>query len=354
MNITQKKYMLPMFIFALISLANDTSFCQTAHDLIRYDEFFQEVRDILLDENILIAEVYNKDPFGSRPMHGPVTLYRFSNRYVPLNRAVLALRKKAFDWTTLPRSLQETGRKDIRQWLLNVEWLKKSSMPVAHGNNKNIAQNLMEDSVIYIDQNITQYFHYLELLANPSIKKYGLVPNLGLEDTDLDLEQLAFLLGTYKNEIPHVVVKDPYENNERQPKNQELDFGKGLFALDDIEAGTIIGKYVGLVGGLASNTGYNMASKSGFVINAANFGNYTRYINCAQPDDVNVLLVHFTKNEITEPYLVSVKDIEPGQELLFYYGYDSFGDTKFARITPDSRRLLPTQLDQLQPSQEQN
>jgi SET domain-containing protein len=120
--------------------------------------------------------------------------------------------------------------------------------------------------------------------------------------------------------------------------------GLGIFANTKIKKGTFLGNYMGEIRDEFTDirSDYIFASKNRtktFSIDGANIetSNYTRFINCSAVDKENILVVRhrdatggsifLTKDgkQIDIDgyiFLFAARDIEPGEELLYDYGFN--------------------------------
>ncbi|KAK9871144.1 hypothetical protein WA026_011426 [Henosepilachna vigintioctopunctata] len=130
--------------------------------------------------------------------------------------------------------------------------------------------------------------------------------------------QLAFLQDT--------VVKMGIENRAKLtlPSNfvQILPskiHGLGVFAKVTLKKGIKMGPYQGITTRVESTLGYSWKLRDGFLVDAGDEknSNWMRYVNCARHFKEQNLMAFQYKGEL---YYRTCQDIEPGQELLVYYG----------------------------------
>jgi len=115
--------------------------------------------------------------------------------------------------------------------------------------------------------------------------------------------------------------------------------GRGLFATKDIPAGTCLGVYTGelypspqafeeyLAQNPSADNSYAMAI-GGNIIDAAEKGNFTRYINFSDSQD-NVEFVEGKLNYTRVVKVFTTKDIQAGQQFLINYNTYNEADSKY-------------------------
>lgn len=102
--------------------------------------------------------------------------------------------------------------------------------------------------------------------------------------------------------------------------------GYGVFAVQDIRVGTFIGEYTGIVRERTKDQEnfycfeYAIGSKSPFVIDAQQKGNYTRFINHSNAPNVEPVSVYL--NGAMHVILIAQKPIQKGEQLCYHYGED--------------------------------
>jgi hypothetical protein len=127
------------------------------------------------------------------------------------------------------------------------------------------------------------------------------------------------------------VQKHPYNAQYNVPAHLELKpstieaAGLGLFAAQDLQKDQIIGQYEGEVldvktADQRAEQNYQIfveaAGKPGFVIDARNSGNYTRFINHACfSDEQNVMFA----SDGVKVMIIALKPIRAGSELMIHY-----------------------------------
>lgn len=121
--------------------------------------------------------------------------------------------------------------------------------------------------------------------------------------------------------------------------------GKGVFAGRNIKKGEIIGLYASKIKihkGLAGNRYlYNYGADSELTFDAEEYGNYTRFLNCAIPfKEKNLEPVWVKVGEVQEIAFKAMKDVPKDHELLICYG-----DGYVKKLMPNAKPLSPdTQL----------
>ncbi|XP_045461423.1 zinc finger protein 98-like [Harmonia axyridis] len=96
--------------------------------------------------------------------------------------------------------------------------------------------------------------------------------------------------------------------------------GFGVFAKTPLKKGMKMGPYEGKITKVESTAGYSWKLSDGRLVDAADekFSNWMRFINCARHfEEQNVVAFQYRSNL----YYRTCRDIQPGQELLVYYGH---------------------------------
>jgi len=133
-----------------------------------------------------------------------------------------------------------------------------------------------------------------------------------------------------KNKIPFQYPKDsPHKPPRYIQIKQSSIAGLGCFATSKIPAGKTIGEYTGTIiteeESIRKRSAYMMTVQDGnkvlHVIDAANkkTSSWTRYINCCRHlGEQNAIFRQYKK----KIYVRTMKDVEPGEEVLVFYGAD--------------------------------
>ncbi|KAL3279924.1 hypothetical protein HHI36_017431 [Cryptolaemus montrouzieri] len=96
--------------------------------------------------------------------------------------------------------------------------------------------------------------------------------------------------------------------------------GLGVFAKVTVKKGIKMGPYEGQTTRLESTKGYSWKLRNGQLVDAGDekFSNWMRYVNCARHYKEQNLMAFQYKGGL---YYRTCREIEPGQELLVYYGH---------------------------------
>lgn len=318
---------------------------------INYQAFMDVVKTILVEKEMLI-EIESQPAiweFGVTSWEDPEH-YKLVFKYgwVPYTTAIVDLRNLAQRWSNENWSketlMSHLGVADFLYFQLEDNWIDLETA-------KKIDMNAINTNTVFkTSQNLTVYFYALERVIDPC----DLSDRIELGEEKLNPfklaidEPFAVIYPTISNQLDlnFKSINDKIDSHQyldssyfeiKDPHLSEFDFGKGLFALKPIEAGEVIGPYLGEVGPVFSETAYLMNALH-YTIDASRAGNHTRYINHGPMTNANTAIVLVkTTDQLIEPYLISIKSIKPGQELLFDYGYDNFDGINFYPLTPDTR-----------------
>lgn len=126
-------------------------------------------------------------------------------------------------------------------------------------------------------------------------------------------------------DIPKWIHKDVYISYSNI-KNA----GLGIFAKNDIQAGTFLGEYMGEIVEHFENDDYVMDYYNNKWISGKNinYSNYTRFINCSfDNSSENIIVIDMendffynNKNLKHRKFFFANRLIQKNEELLFYYG----------------------------------
>lgn len=115
----------------------------------------------------------------------------------------------------------------------------------------------------------------------------------------------------------------------------------GVFALRELEAGTLIGLYASEIKETEKGSRYKYSYRDSLVLDARDAGNYTRFLNSVHPDteDYNVMPVLLKIEGLLEMALIAKTTIKVGQQCLLNYGKGYFQSFAIdpVRLTPDSQ-----------------
>lgn len=297
-----------------------------------YQSFMHTLKTVLEEDGYLVKLSLNEQ----QQLVTPNIRERLQLSWVFKNEEKIVLKDAIHDLkplanTLLTRNLEKDELKSIlRKKINSFKWLKQKKDRIKYGNcqlNKHIRDNLAADNVEYSSELVTRHFYVITkalIVQNRFSEK--LLSHEYLDHLDLSEEDVLSQLRSKCRNLD-IVIHDP--------QIPEFNFGKGIFATDRIEAGTIIGRYTGELEGLVDDESYLMKN-NGNIINAKKVGNHTRYINHS-PTEANLELYYANDEGIIEPFLMTIKDIDPGQELLFNYGTE-YQNSGFYPATPDTRK----------------
>ncbi|HMQ11518.1 MAG TPA: SET domain-containing protein-lysine N-methyltransferase [Oligoflexia bacterium] len=297
-----------------------------------YQPFMQTLKTVLEEEGYL--ERLTSDQL--KQLVTPNISERLQLSWVFKNEEKIVLKDAIHDLKPLAnmllaRNLEKDELKTILKRKINsFKWLKQKKDRINYGNcqlNKHIRDNLAADNVEYSSELVTRHFYVItKTLVSQNRPSEKLLSHEYLDGLDLSEEDVLSRLRSKCRNL-NIVIHDP--------NIPEFNFGKGMFATERIEAGTIIGRYTGELEGLVDDESYLMKNY-GSIINAKKVGNHTRYINHS-PTEANLELYYANDEGIVEPFLMTIKDIDPGQELLFNYGTE-YQNSGFYPATPDTRK----------------
>jgi len=268
------------------------------------------------------------------------------NSYVPLIETVEKLYSLYEKIKTQVKFSNTKERKDFLAAQLKTfiginQVNEKSNEENLSNPEKKLKKILQTKNIFFSKSIVTQYFDQINFALISYNPKLGIKFNnpqcyAELNNYGMDLNTIKKNIFTLNPVYPDVSVFDP--------ATPSLPIGAGLFANSTLPVGTNIGIYTGEVGQLGDERDYFLRSGN-IVIDGKYVGNHTRFINCAiEKEDANIGLFNINYFGLSFPVFIVIKEVQAGQELLFQYGYKSYLDTVFSRITPDSRKIDPNLL----------
>jgi hypothetical protein len=170
------------------------------------------------------------------------------------------------------------------------------------------------------------FYNKLNLLSKKDVIKHQEVYNITELKKYIYKNNWSKILFENKNKIKEfkenikIIVKDLSESHI-------LHGQKGVFAINDIQVGDIIGEYVGIIEDIKNYKKNNGSKKyciqlfDNYIINANDYGNEIRYINSYLniSDKPNCKFSLFHNNNLPHILCICINNIKSGEEILCSY-----------------------------------